>query len=65
MAGYETSRNENILQSIIDDAEYKDVPQSRIETLLLELKEVIEASGGTLTAEDDGNGNITLKLGGD
>lgn len=37
------SRNEEILASIIDGTEYTDVPQSRIEYLLLELKAAIEA----------------------
>lgn len=32
------SRNEAILQSIINDTEYTAPPQSRIEALLLELK---------------------------
>ena len=39
-------RNENILQSTLDGTEYKDPPQSRIEDLLLQLKEMIEAGGG-------------------
>lgn len=37
------SRDEKILASIIDGTEYTDVPQSRIEYLLLELKAAIEA----------------------
>lgn len=40
------SRNEEILQAIIDGNEYSKVPQSREEALLLELKDVIEAGGG-------------------
>ena len=40
------SRNEQILRAMIDGTEYTDEPQSRIETLLLELKETIEAGGG-------------------
>ena len=40
------SRNEAILQATIDGTEYTDPPQSRIEDLLLELKEVIEEGGG-------------------
>lgn len=40
------SRDEKILAAIIDGTEYTDVPQSRIEYLLLELKEVIEGGGG-------------------
>lgn len=39
-------RNAEILESIINDTEYTDPPQSRIEELLLELKEVIEQGGG-------------------
>lgn len=37
------SRAEEILAAIIDGTEYTDVPQSRIEYLLLELKAAIEA----------------------
>ena len=40
------SRNEAILNSIIEDTEYTDPPQSRIEDLLLQVKEVIEEGGG-------------------
>lgn len=40
------SRDEEILQSMIDGSEYDKPPQSRIEYLLLELKEVIEGGGG-------------------
>lgn len=40
------SRNEAILQAMIDGTQYTDPPQSRIEDLLLELKEVIEQGGG-------------------
>lgn len=39
-------RNEAILQSIIDGTEYTDDPQSRIEELLIQLKQLIETSGG-------------------
>lgn len=39
-------RDEQILQSIIDGTEYNKKPKSRIEALLLELKEVIEEGGG-------------------
>lgn len=46
-------RNAEILKSIINDTEYTDPPQSRIEELLLELKEVIEQGGG-------GGGTVTL-----
>lgn len=40
------SRNEEILIAAIDGTEYNKLPQSRIEELLLELKEVIEEGGG-------------------
>ena len=40
------SNVENILQSIVDSEEYKQNPQSRVEELLLEVKEVIEEGGG-------------------
>lgn len=40
------SRDEKILAATIDGTEYTDVPQSRIEYLLLELKEAIEGGGG-------------------
>lgn len=39
-------RDEQIIQSIIDGTEYTRVPQSRIEYLLLQLKQVIESGGG-------------------
>lgn len=42
----EQGRNADILQSIIDSTEYTDPPQSRIEDLLLQLKELIEEGGG-------------------
>lgn len=40
------SRNEEILQSIVDGTEYTKVPQSREEYLLLEIKDIIEQGGG-------------------
>ena len=40
------SRVEDILQSTIDNTEYDKPPQSRVESLLIELKEVIEGGGG-------------------
>ena len=43
----EQGRNADILQSIVDGTEYTDPPQSRIEDLLLQVKEVIEDGGGT------------------
>lgn len=39
-------RNAEILESIINGTEYTAPPESRIEELLLELKEVIETGGG-------------------
>lgn len=39
------SRDEEILAATIDGTEYTDEPQSRIEYLLLELKELIEGGG--------------------
>lgn len=42
----EKSRVEGILQATIDGDEYTDIPQSRTEELLIELKEVIEEGGG-------------------
>jgi hypothetical protein len=41
------SRDEEILAATIDGTEYTDKPQSRIEYLLLELKEVIEGGGSS------------------
>ena len=40
------SRVEEILVATINGTEYENLPQSRLEYLLLELKEVIEAGGG-------------------
>lgn len=40
------SRAEEILIATIDGNEYDKLPQSRLEELLLELKETIEAGGG-------------------
>jgi hypothetical protein len=39
-------RDEQILTAIINGTEYDKVPQSRIEYLLLQLKDVIEGGGG-------------------
>lgn len=39
-------RDEQIIQSIIDSTEYNELPKSRIEALLLQLKEVIEGGSG-------------------
>ena len=43
------SRTEEILIATIDGTEYNKLPQSRLEELLLELKEVIEEGGGGTT----------------
>lgn len=40
------SRNEEILQSIVDGTEYTKVPKSREEYLLLEIKDIISQGGG-------------------
>lgn len=40
------SRTEEILIATINGTEYSNLPQSRLEYLLLELKEAIEAGGG-------------------
>ena len=50
-------RNAAILQSIIDGTAYTDPPQSRIEELLIELKQVIEAGGGGGTTNYNGLSN--------
>lgn len=41
-----TSREEDILRATIDGTEYTKPPQSRVEELLIELKEAIEQGGG-------------------
>lgn len=46
------SRIENILQATLGQAELEEPAQSRIEELLIELKELIESSGG-------GSGGVT------
>lgn len=46
MAEPYASRNEAILQAMIDGTDYTDMPHSRIEYLLIQLKEAIEAGGG-------------------
>ena len=46
MSNTPQSRNEAILQATIDGTPYTAPPQSRIEALLIQLKEVIEAGGG-------------------
>ena len=45
------SRDEEILIATIDGNEYDKLPQSRMEELLLELKEVIEEGGGGGTSD--------------
>jgi len=47
------SRNEEILRATIDGTEYDAPPQSRIEDLLIQLKEAIEHGGG------GGGGDVT------
>lgn len=41
-----TSREEDILRATIDGTEYTEPPMSRVEELLIELKEAIEEGGG-------------------
>ena len=59
------SRNEAILQATIDGTEYTDPPQSRIEDLLIELKETIEEGGGgggtTVVANPSGEATDDLE----
>lgn len=43
------SRNEDILRATIDGTVYDKLAQSRVEFLLLELKDAIESGGGTPT----------------
>lgn len=47
------SRNEDILESIVNSTEYTDPPRSRIEDLLLQVKDVIEEGGSGTTDYDD------------
>jgi hypothetical protein len=42
MQGNSEGRNVQILESIVNNTPYTEPPQSRIEELLLEVKEVIE-----------------------
>lgn len=57
-------RDERILQSIIDSTEYNELPKSRIEALLLQLKELIEGGMGVSDYTDLDNkpsiNNVTL-----
>lgn len=48
----EKGRNELILESIIHQTVYTDPPESRIEDLLLQLKDVIEGGGGGFDPDD-------------
>lgn len=52
------SRTEEILIATIDGTEYDKLPQSRLEELLLELKEVIEAGGGGGTTNYNNLSNL-------
>lgn len=62
------SRVEEILIATINGTEYENLPQSRIEYLLLELKAAIEAGGGgggttnynLLTNQPQINGNTLI-----
>lgn len=47
------SRAESILVATIDGEEYTSLPQSRLEYLLLQLKETIEQGGGGTTDYND------------
>ena len=46
------SRSEDIIQSILDEQEYDEAARSRIEYLLIQLKEAIEQGGGGTTSYD-------------
>lgn len=48
------SRNEEILESIVNGTQYTRVPQSREEYLLLEIKDLIEQGGGGGTSNVQG-----------
>ena len=52
------SRDEEILASIIDGTEYTADPESRIEELLIELKELIEGGGSSSDYATDINFSI-------
>ncbi len=58
--GVEWGRNSAILQSIIDGTEYTDPPQSHIEELLIELKQIIEAGGGGTESYDGLSGKPAI-----
>lgn len=63
MADFTESRNGQILESIINDEPYDAEPQSRIEELLIELKETIEQGGGGGVCISDNNGTYALNSG--
>lgn len=46
MSSTPLSRAEDILQATVDGTSYDEPPQSRVENLLLDLKEIIEQGGG-------------------
>lgn len=48
MSDNENSRVEGVLDAMVNETETAQQPQSRIETLLLQLKQKIEASGGKI-----------------
>ena len=56
------SRNEDILENMLGAQNELGDPQSRIETLLMEILDQ-GSTAGSLIAEDDGNGNVELKIG--
>lgn len=58
--GVDWGRNSAILQSIIDGTEYTDPPQSHIEELLIELKQIIEAGGGGTESYDGLSGKPAI-----
>ena len=54
------SRNENILENILGAENEIPEPVSRIETLLIQIKDMIAEL--KLSAESDGNGNVELSM---
>lgn len=57
------SRNENILENILGAENVLEDPQSRIETLLMEILEHGGTGGkGELYADNDGAGTIEIKI---
>ena len=68
MSDVEWGRNAEILEATINGEPYEEEPQSRIEELLLELKQVIEQGGGAssplwcqMKADMTGKRLVTLK----